>query len=89
MKLWSFQKKFFFLAYHVENIKLVAHERNSSNIVPEMVLCPNIYIYIYIYIYKYIFCILSLKKNHLFVPASFNEMNDLSSSKFFLSSKLT
>ena len=41
-------KKFVFRAYAVENIKLLASERRSSNIVPEMVLFPNVYIKIYI-----------------------------------------
>ena len=40
----KFLKKFFFQSYDVENIKLVARERRSSNIVPEMVLFPKIYI---------------------------------------------
>ena len=40
----KFLKKNFFQAYYVENIKLVVSERISSNIVPEMVLFPKIYI---------------------------------------------
>ena len=51
MKTTKFLKNFVFQTYGVENIKLIASERRSSNIVPEMVLFPNIYIYIYIYIY--------------------------------------
>ena len=51
MKITKFLKNFVFQTYGVENIKLIASERRSSNIVPEMVLFPNIYIYIYIYIY--------------------------------------
>ena len=43
----KFLKKFFFQAYYVENIKLVASERIISNIVPKMVLFPKIYIKIY------------------------------------------
>ena len=37
-------KKFFFQAYYVENIKPLAGEGISSNIVPEMVLFPKMYI---------------------------------------------
>ena len=43
------KKKKFFQAYYVENMKLVASERISSNIVAEMVLFPKIYINIYIF----------------------------------------
>ena len=45
----KFFKKIFFQAYYVENIKLLASERINSNIVPEMVLFPKIYIKIYIF----------------------------------------
>ena len=55
MKTTKFLKNFVFQTYGVENIKLIASERRSSNIVPEMVLFPNIYIYIYIYIFHLIF----------------------------------
>ena len=49
MKTTKFLKNFVFQAYGVENIKLIASERRSSNIIPEMVLFPNIYIYKYIF----------------------------------------
>ena len=55
MKTTKFLKNFVFQTYGVENVKLIASERRSSNIVPEMVLFPNIYIFGSIYIYLYIY----------------------------------
>ena len=46
----KYLKNFVFWAYDVENIKLVASERRSSNIVPEMVLFPEIYMKILFFI---------------------------------------
>ena len=45
----TFLKNFVFQGYSVDNIKLVASERRSSNIVPEMVLSPKIYIRIFFF----------------------------------------
>ena len=46
MKFW---KNCIFQVYSVENIKLIASERRSSNIVPEMVLFPKMYATVYIF----------------------------------------
>ena len=45
----KFLKKIFFQAYYVENVKLVASERISSNTAPEMVLFPKIYVKTYFF----------------------------------------
>ena len=42
-----------FQAYVVENIKLVAGERRSLNIVPEMVLFPEIYMKIHYVLFSF------------------------------------
>ena len=49
MSFTTFLKNFVFQAYSLENLKLVASERRSSNIVPEMVLFQEIYIKINIF----------------------------------------
>ena len=75
LKITKFFKNSVFQAYGAENVKFVASERRSFNIVPEMVLFP-----------KSVFLIFDLwKMTHLSVPTNFNEMNELSNS----SSKIT
>ena len=46
MKFW---KNCIFQVYSVENIKLIATERRSSNIVPKMFLFQKAYIKIYLF----------------------------------------
>ena len=49
MKTTKFLKNFVFQTYGVENIKLIASERRSSNIVPKMFLFQKAYIKIYLF----------------------------------------
>ena len=70
-------KNFIFQAYGVENIKHVASERRSSNIIPEMVLCPKIYIKIYVISFDL------WKLTHLFVSTNFSKMNELCNPESF------